>query len=221
MSIFTIRRHFHSVTFLLALLPGIAHSQIEIEITEVPYQEVYAFLGVYFEVGGAQPLEYNEAVHAVPTTRFGLRMHSARNSDIQMEWMVGASRSDLSSLDIPALDNLVYGEALIGGRYFPRYPTFGLGRNTPVRLTGSAAGGMLMAMSSGVSLIELDIVLTAGMAITGLEDPSGITLEFVYRPNTVGIDYSYYNEATYSDQNYALMLQPAWALRIGFLFAPG
>ena len=217
----SIGSYFRSLILLLAFLPGIVHSQIEIEITEVPYQEVYAFMGVYFEVGGAQPLEYNEAVYTVPTTRFGLRMHSARNSDVQMEWMVGASRSDISTLDIPDLDNIVYGEALIGGRYFPRYPTFRLGRNTPVRLTGSASGGMLMALSSGVSQFELDIVLTAGIAITGLEEPSGITLEFVYRPNTIGIDYSYYNIDTYSDQNYALLLQPAWALRIGFLFAPG
>ncbi len=194
----------------LALPLSASSAQITVEITEVPYTQPYAFLGVFFETGGSQKVirTSDQAEIATPQSGFGVRMTSARDRDVQLELGVGYRKLDLSSTGAQSIGLTSF---FLGGRFHPRKPQFGLGDNIGVRVTGAALGGYAFDMADttydGGNVGGLDISMTAGLVFSGRTDPSGLTAEFVYRPSTLtGVRYS---------------VKPSWALRIGFLFGPG
>ena len=172
--------------------------KLEIEITEVPYREVYAFLSTYVET-------------APQETGMGVRVQSARDSDFQLDLITGLRRIDVQRSALStAADRLHFVEGQIGGRYFPRRPTFGFGR-TAVRVMAGAAGGVTF-----LDTLDFNMVLTAGLAFSRWDDPSGITLELIFRPME--------QTATYFDNNaneHGIVIAPSWAIRVGFLFGPG
>jgi hypothetical protein len=202
------------VSIALAAMPlSLAGAQISVEITEVPYTKPYAFLGLHFETGGSQTvIRASDSKELIaPQTGFGLRMQSARPENVQLEFEVGYRRLDMTAFKA---QNIGLGTFDIGGRFYPRYPTFGLGNSIGVRLTASALGGYAFDFAdstvsgSGDSGIigGFDMRFSAGLAFSGRTDPSGITTEIVYRPSQLtGARYS---------------LKPSWALRFGFLFGP-
>ena len=195
-------------------LPSTASAQITVEITEVPYTKPHAFLGVHFETGGAQNVirASDKAEFVTPQTGFGIRMTSARESNVQLELGVGYRKLDLSAIT-PSAQNIGLGSFHIGGRLFPRYPVFGLGKGIGVRIVGAAVGGYafdfsdttVTAGSSGAAG-GLDVEMSAGLAFSGRTDPSGLTAEFVYRPTEL------------SGERFSV--KPGWAIRLGFQFAP-
>ena len=200
----------------LAALPlaSVASAQITIEITEVPYQKPHAFLGVHFETGGSQNVvrASDKVQFATPQTGFGIRMTSARETNVQFEMAVGYRKLDLSAIT-PSAQNIGLGSFHLGGRLFPRYPIFGIGRNIGVRIVGAALGGYAYDFSDSTvtsgdsgNIGGLDVQVSGGFAFSGRTDPSGLTAEVVYHPTEL-------SGARFS-------VKPGWALRIGFQFAP-
>jgi hypothetical protein len=199
----------------LMVSASLASAQITVEITEVPYSRPYAFLGVHFETAGAQNViraSDNSEILA-PQTGFGIKMHGAKETNVQLEMAFGYRKIDLTS--IAGAQSIGLGTFHIGGRLYPRYPIFGLGRNIGVRVTGSALGGYAFDFAdstvsgSGDSghVGGLDVEMSAGLAFSGRTEPSGLTAEVVYRPTQL------------SGQRFSV--KPSWALRFGFLFGPG
>lgn len=198
---------------VLALPVSVASAQITVEITEVPYTQPYAFLGVFFETGGSQNVirTSDMAEIATPQTGFGVRMQSARDRNIQLEIEVAYRKLDFTRTGD---QDMGLASFHIGGRLYPRLPQFGLGNSIGVRVTASALGGYaydfadttVTAGDSG-NAGGLDVSLSAGLAFSGRTDPSGLMAEVVYRPNTL-------SGARFS-------VQPSWALRFGFVFGPG
>ena len=197
---------------VLALPVSVASAQIRVEITEVPYTAPYAFLGFFFETGGAQNVirTSDMAEIATPQSGFGLRMHSARDRNVQLEFEFGYRKLDLTGAGAGAQDIGLMSFHL-GGRLHPRFPQFGLGNNIAVRVTGSALGGYAFDMADttydGGNAGGMDIKMSAGLAFSGRTDPSALTAEVVYRQSKLtGARFS---------------VQPSWALRFGFVFGPG
>ena len=197
------------------VLASTASAQITVEITEVPYTKPHAFLGVHFETGGTQNVTRasDKAQFTTPQTGFGLRMTSARETNVQLEIAMDYRKLDLSAIT-PSAQNMGLGSFHIGGRLFPRYPMFGLGKSIGVRVTGAALGGYAFdfadtTVSAGDSGIAggLDVQMSAGLAFSGRTDPSGLTAELVYRPTEL------------AGQRFSV--KPGWALRLGFQFSPG
>jgi hypothetical protein len=205
--------HFLLVSAALALPASLASAQITIEITEVPYTQPHAFLSVNFETAGAQNVirASDKSEFLVPQTGFALSMFGAHDTNVQLEMAFAYRRLDLSS--ISGAQNIGLGSFHIGGRLYPRYPTFGLGSSIAVRVTGSALGGYafdfgdstVTAGNSGI-VSGLDAQISAGLAFSGRSEPSGLTAEVVYRPTEL------------SGQRFSV--KPSWALRFGFLFGP-
>jgi hypothetical protein len=205
--------------FVVPVSSGFA--QYTVEITQVPYRETHAFMGVYYEMSGVQNVMRvsDSKSLALPQVGFGLRMMSAKDRNIQGEFEIAYRRMDMKGFQPASTDPQVIGVGsfLFGGRFYPRYPTFGLGKSIGVRVTASAAGGYGMDMSdngydnanSGVShraVSGFDVRTTAGLVFSGRTDPSGVTAEVVYRPvSMTGERYS---------------MDPSWNVRLGFQFAP-
>lgn len=205
--------------FVVPVSSGLA--QYTVEITEVPYRETRAFMAVHYELSGVQNVERMSDARtlALPQVGFGIRMMSAKDRNIQGEFEIGYRRMDLKEFQPASSDPQVIGVGTVhfGGRYYPRYPTFGLGRSIGVRVTASAAGGYGMDMSdngydnatSGAThraISGFDVRTTAGLVFSGRTDPSGVTAEVVYRPiSMTGERFS---------------MDPSWNVRLGFQFAP-
>lgn len=190
---------------------------IQVEITEVPYEAPYAFLAFHYGFGGNQTVERKSggASATTPQTEYSLRIQGARDTNIQAEIELGYRKIDLENLGDS--EGLSFTSVGLGGRYYPRYPTFGLGSGLAGRLTASALGGFTYSGNRSTTDLlgqevftdgsfSTDLRLTAGLAFSGREEPSGLTAEIVYRPNSASnLEYS---------------AEPAWAIRIGFLFGP-
>ena len=78
---------------LLASLIGTgirAQEDVTIRFTEEPYQEVFAFLGIYFETLGSQEVRQGSTVLTnADQLGMGVRLMSARRIDVQFESSVG------------------------------------------------------------------------------------------------------------------------------------
>ncbi|MSR22626.1 MAG: hypothetical protein EXR92_03645 [Gemmatimonadetes bacterium] len=133
------------VAFLTTLLfwPSICQAQvIQVEITEVPYEAPYVFMGLQYAFGGNQAVERKSdgASVAAPLVGYSLRIQGAHDTDFQAEMELGYRKIDLDGFN--GSEGLSFTDFDLGGRYYPRYPTFGLGSRIAVRLTGSALGGL-------------------------------------------------------------------------------
>lgn len=192
-----------------------ANAQIRIEITEVPYREPYAFLGIHFEFSGQQRVEGDNGLTAeAGQIGFGLRLMSAKhNQDFQFESLLDYRGIDVKKLGIKDLNNLSLFDIIFGGRYYPRYPTFGFG-SVAVRFTTAAHGGLGIEISEPTLMFTVD--LSAGFILSTKDNPSGLSIEFVYRPTTSNIKH----ESVLDGSKWEVSLKPSWCIRLGFIFGP-
>lgn len=205
---------------LVLLLPAPARAQIEIEITEVPYRPVYAFLRAHFEFGGKQEILHQEWLTNQKDSfiGFGIGLISAKRSDIQFESNISYERFKVDKIGIGDLRSLSELDIQLGGRYLPRFPTFGLGR-IPVRLTFSALAGLglFFAGSYDITTMEMSMILTGGLMISSGDSGSGFLLEFIYRPLEPNLKVSGIGGPDYG----TLALKPSFGFRVAWLFGPG
>ena len=194
-----------------------AYDKLEIEITEVPYRETYAFLGTSFKLGGAPGVSLPDfediAKYTAEEIGFSVYMMSARDDrDLQFLTVIGYSKIDVEEMHITNLDSINCLDIMIGGKYFPRYPTFSLSK-MPVRLTLSGVGGLGMIMEGTMGLA---MEFKLGLVFSSKDNPSGFTLEVGYRPS-FKFDY----EPDYVSEN-AISIKTGSAVffSAGFLFAP-
>lgn len=198
-----------------------AYSQdIEIEITEVPYREVYAFGSPWFDLGGGHDVTGNGQTIDARYTGMGMRIWGARQDrDIQLQLAIGFNQYRVEELGFPDLVSVSVLDMMWGGRYYPRYPTFGLSRTLAVRATFFAEGGL--AMGTNPSFFAPVVVMGAGIAVSSRDNPSGVMLEIVYRPLIQDITHEYDTGfPTYITEKYTLTLNPSWNVRLAFLIAP-
>lgn len=197
---------------LIIFALGLIAQPIEIRITEVPYEPPpIVFNRVHFDIGGKQTCE-TDSIGTVRNARsqigFGFGVISTRDSDIQLESRFSYRKVDLSNLNIPGVAKHQDFTILVGGRYFPRYPTFGLSKSTPVRMTFAAIGGLNMRGQGFADQMAFDMILNAGIVISQSDNPSGVMFEFQYRPIT-------------SDAIPGVILLPSYTFAISWLFGPG
>jgi hypothetical protein len=203
---------------LWAVPPVRAQEPIRIEITEVPYRPVYAFLRVHFEFAGKQEFLHQEwqTTQKDDFMGFGIGLISAKDSDIQFESNISYQRYKSNLLGVPDFDMLHELDIQLGGRFFPRYPTFGLGK-IPVRLTFSALGGIGLLMPNGYDIkYDLSVLLSAGLMISSGSNASGFLIEVVYRPLTTSF------KLDTAEGAYLGMIdkKPSIGIRLAWLFAP-
>jgi hypothetical protein len=102
---------------------------------------------------------------------------------------------DLSPISAPKVK---YQEIMFGIRYFPMIPTFMIG-NTATRITLGALGGFDLEPN-------WRYMVFGGLFFSPIRSVNGISLNIVYRPkNCIASGYTF---------------EPAWALRLGFIFGP-
>lgn len=110
----------------------------------------------------------------------------------------------------------------LGGRYFPKFPTFGVGgakSGLAFRLTFSATGGasLLIPQNTDLSSVwAISAELTAGLAITTGDSPSGIMVECVYRPLSNTLNFKTSEGSPFA----SLVMKPVLALRLTLVFGP-
>jgi hypothetical protein len=197
-------RHLCSLAVATACLAGAtaAAETIDINVTEVPYRETYAFLGLDAEfVGTGEAVTSAQTTDKIGHLAFLLRMQSARRRTFELEIQLGVQRFSLKSL---GLGTLYAFELNLGGRIFPLTPLFALKR-LGIRPTGSiTVGGYLGDGTEGLAAS-----LTAGLAFSFGEDTTGMMIEAVYRP----LAYSLSSETPVD-------VTPTISMRLGFFFGP-
>ncbi len=195
------------LVLLLCLLGSTARAQdVTVRVIEEPYQEVYAFLGVYFESLGAQEVEQGSVIlDDASQLGMGIRLMSARRTDVQFETSVGWRSVNLRDLGNPERTDFL--DIFVGARYWPLYNTFWLG-NTAVRLTFAGKGGLVMGnqMTGGVEF-------SGGLTFSTGTSPSALSVEVVFRP----VEYIHKDIDEIAQD---VFLRPSWTLRIGFQFGP-
>jgi len=199
--------------------PVLAHDPIRIEVTHVPYRPTHALLRVHFEFAGQQEIFNQEPQRSQkdPYLGFGAGLISARNSDIQFETNISYERFKSGKLGIPDLNMVHELDLQLGGRYFPRCPTFGLG-STPVRVTFSALGGLGWYFPASYNnVLGLSMILTAGLAVSSADSASGFLVEFIYRPLETDLDVESIEDGILG----RLVVKPSFGIRIAWLFSPG
>lgn len=198
-----------NILILLLISTSIFSQDLDIRITEVPYNPPYAFMRIHFDFAGSQPVEIlsdNSVVNARSQLGFGIGLISAKESDIQFEYRFSYRMVDLSNLNL-GLNKHSDFDIILGGRYYPRYPTFGLSKNTPVRVTLAALGGLDMRGAQFADQMAIDVILNAGLVISSKDNPSGLMVEFQYRP--LG-----------SDAIGSVYLKPSYTFCVSWLFGP-
>ena len=193
---------------------------IEIEITEVPYREVHAFGSPWFDLGGVHDVTGGGQTIDARYSGMGLRIWGARQDrDIQLQLAIGYNQYRVEELGATDLVSVSVFDMMWGGRYYPRYPTFGLARTLAARATFFAEGGL--AMGTTPSFFAPTVVMGAGLAISGRSNPSGVLLEIVYRPLTQDVTHEYdTGPPLYDEEKFPLTLNPAWNVRLSFVIAP-
>jgi hypothetical protein len=206
--------------FTLAWQSPASSQDIEIEITEVPYQEVYAFGSPWFDFGGGHDVAGDAQTVDAGFAGFGFRIWGAREDrDIQLQLAVGFNQYRVEDLNITDLRTVSVFDMMWGGRYFPRYPTFGLGRSLAARATFFAEGGL--AMGFNPDMFAPTVVFGGGLSFSGRQNPGGVMLEIVYRPLTQDLEHETDSGfPTYITTKYPLTLDPAWSVRFSFVIAP-
>ena len=143
-------------------------------------------------------------------------MISARNSDLQLESNISYERFKTDKLLLPDLTTLHELEVQLGGRFLPRYPTFGLGK-IPVRLTFSALGGLGWMFPGPYNFIfDVSMILTAGLHISSGDNPSGFLIEAIYRPLASTLKMENLDDGSF----WNVSKKPCVGIRIAWLFAP-
>lgn len=194
---------------MILSLFAFSQEQIDIRITEVPYREPYAFLRLHFDFAGQQKvkdLTTNTTDLARSQLGLGLGLISAKQTDIQMESRVSFRTVDISNITNATRRHNDF-NILLGGRYLPRYPTFSIGKKTPVRLTFSALGGLNMRGASIADQLTYDVLLDVGLFFSQSDNPSGLMFEFQYRP--LG-----------SDAIVNFYLTPSWCFSVSWIIGP-
>ena len=198
------------VPFLTALIvPVSAFSEpIEIEITEVPYNQPHAFLTLYGKLGMVGLKDSLGGSVTAPFRGLGLEMFSARQSNLQFASEPYCVFIDGTKLKKPDAKNIISLGWRLGARILPRYPTFHLGSGVAGRLTGSvlAGGGFWNTGGAGVSLTA-----TLGTFFSLGSDPDGLKLELFS-------DLSNYSFNV--DGSTTRVGDPSFGLAISFVFAP-
>ncbi|MFC1500003.1 hypothetical protein ACFL6T_03170 [Candidatus Zixiibacteriota bacterium] len=205
------RRQRLTIIWILSIAYGVIGSGIQaqdvtVHVIEEPYQDVYAFLGVYFESFGAQEVEQGSVI-LTDTNQLGMgiRLMSARRTDVQFESSVGWRTVDLRDLGDPERTDFL--DIFIGARYWPLYNTFWIG-DMAIRLTVAGRGGLVMGnqMTGGVEF-------SGGFTVSKGRSPSALCIEAVFRP----VEYIHKDIDEIAADVY---LRPSWTLRIGFQFGP-
>lgn len=202
-------KHLILMFFIVMTINSVIAQPIEIRITEVPYEKPYIFTRVSFEMGGTQMVEVapdNNQMRSRSQIGFGFGSISAKDSDIQGEFRLGYRSVNLSNIDSIGVTRHQDFDILLGGRYYPRYPTFGLGK-TPVRLTFAAIGGINLRGAGMGDQMAFDVLINAGLSFSQSDNASGVMLEFQYRP--IG-----------SDAIGGIYLLPSYTFCLAWLFAP-
>jgi hypothetical protein len=207
--------------FLVLFFPApvLAHDPIRVEVTEVPYRPVHALLRVHFEFAGRQDIFRQEGQLAQKDffIGFGAGLISARNSDVQFETNISYERFKADKLGFSGLNTVHELDLQLGGRYFPCYPTFRMGR-IPVRLTFSALGGLGWYFPSSYSdVLDFSMILTAGLAVSSGDSASGFLVELIYRPLETNLAVETIEAGAFG----ALVMKPSFSIRIAWLFGPG
>jgi len=135
------------------------YEKIEVEVTEVPYKPVYAYLGLHFMAGNGQ-------------AGGDMGLTSARNSDLQLESYIGYR--NVSTVEGT---NLGVFDMMLGGSFFPRRPVFKLG-DMDARLKVSALGGLGLSND-----MLFTMLFSAGFVFSSPDDPSGFTADLIYSPS--------------------------------------
>lgn len=198
-----------SVTLLVMLVGSAIRAQedITVRIIEEPYQEVYAFLGFYFESFGSQEVDQGGVIRSdFDQLGMGVRMMSARRVDVQFETSIGWRTVNLRPLG--NLERTDFLDMFVGARYWPLYNSFWIG-NTAARWTFAGKGGLVMGnqMTGGVEL-------SAGITFSRGTSPSALCVEIVYRP----VEYVHKDIDEIAPDTF---LRPSWTVRVGFQFGPG
>lgn len=206
-------RAFLVVVAALVLARPAAAETIRIEFTGEPYRQPYAFLGLTFEGVGTSRVTHgaSPAVDGRPLS-LGLRMMSARDTNLQLEIGLGLGKLDASALKVSGAESLFMFEMTLGGRLFPRTPLVTLG-SVAIRPTLSASGGF-NTVGGGANGVA---ILTGGFAFGISDDPNGLTAEFVYRP--LGGESTFTPEGLTALED-KITYGSFWGLRFGFLFGP-
>ncbi|HDS09176.1 MAG TPA: hypothetical protein ENN73_03015 [Firmicutes bacterium] len=206
------------ILILFFSLSIFGYEEIHIKIMEVPYREPHSFLGTSFNLGGRPMCSYSNALTLEDVEEpgavkgFALWVMSARsNQNIQYTTVLNYRGVDLSGLKIGDLETVHGFDIMIGGRFYPIYPTFGLSK-MPVRLTLSAVGGIGFY---GDSMI-FSTAVTKGFVISSKDNPSGLTVEISYVP---GIKFDYTTDYVYGE-TIPIKVGDTVSLQVGFLFAP-
>lgn len=108
------------------------------------------------------------------------------------------NKINLQNQSTDAKSSVAFSEFYLGLRYYPIRPTFIVGQ-TAVRLTAGYLYGMDME-PNWRSLV------TAGLAFSSVRNTSGVSLNVVYRPDTLPIK--------------SYTFGPAVSLRLGIVFGP-
>jgi hypothetical protein len=201
------------------LSPALAEDTAPTSITQTPYRSVGAFLPVYVDFGGPENLSNRDSgitqKDAILGLGFGLQ--SANNSGIQWQIMAGYEHMPAGEVDIQGADSIHVVKLQAGVRYFPRYPTLGLGR-VPIRLTASAsAGGAMFKTGDWSPVLKPTATLSAGLAVSWGDFPGGLVAEFVYRPLTTNLDFTGQSDLLKT----RIGVKPSWSIRLSWLFTAG
>jgi len=210
---------------LLCPPPVRAQGPLHVAITNVPYRDVFAFLFLHVEALGTQEFTNRNASVAQKDSYlgFGLGMFSAANTGFQLGWKGTYQRYKADRFGLAKPDGTLHCLDLhVGGRYFPKYPTFGFGKwesGLAFRLTFSAMAGVslfLPANSDINKLWSLSTDLTAGLAISTGNHPSGLMIECVYRPLSRTLNFQSASIGPFV----TVLMKPALAFRLTYLFGP-
>lgn len=151
------------------------------------------------------PTRAAQTIADAPQLGFGLRLISARESNLQLELGLEYREMDLKELSGP--DKATAFDMLIGGRMYPLTPTFALG-NLAFRVTLAAHGGFSTGDAFGAAMD-----FSGGFSISSGTDPNGLVIEVVGRP----VEYTIEDlDGVWAD----VLLRRSWILRAGFQFGP-
>jgi hypothetical protein len=191
--------------------PAAADQTIRVEYTEVPYRQPHAFLALAFEGLGNTSLTHGTASADGKPIGFSLTMISARDSNLQFQFGLGAGSLNTSALKVAGADSLFEFELTLGGRLFPRKPLLAFG-SVVIRPTLSASAGFNTVGSSANGVM----ILTGGFVFGLDDDPNGLMAEFVLRP--LGGAGGFTPPGLADDDQ--IKYGTTWGFRFGFLFGP-
>ncbi len=119
---------------------------------------------------------------------YGLWLMTAGERNYQYLAGLGIRRLDSSGLGIEILRQVMILEVPFGARYFPRAPTFRVGRSLSCRATLGIEAALAFGIHGGYG-VDLPLTLSGGLATSLGRRPSGLLLELAYRPSATLLNY--------------------------------